>query len=193
MSERGLTPKQERFVGEYLKDLNATQAAIRAGYSAKTAEWIGPQLLGKTHVSEAIAAKMAERSQRTQIDADWLLLRLAEYADADLSDLHTQDGALKPVSEWPAAWRKGLVAGVEVFEEFAGSGPDRELIGHTRKVKLADRIKVLELIGRHIDVGAFREKVEVSGKDGGPVRLEVGAMSTDALRELVEARRRAGQ
>ena len=63
-----LTPKQQRFVEEYLVDLNATQAAIRAGYSKKTAEWQGPQLLGKTHVAAAVTegrAKLSEKSGRT--------------------------------------------------------------------------------------------------------------------------------
>lgn len=79
---RGLTHKQERFVQEYLVDLNATQAAIRAGYSARTAEWIGPQLLGKSHVSNAIAMKMADRSKRTEITAD-LVMRDVEAIKRD--------------------------------------------------------------------------------------------------------------
>ena len=68
-----MTPKQAAFVDEYLIDLNATQAAIRAGYSAKTAEWIGPQLLGKSHVSAAIAKRMEDRSKRTEITQDRVL------------------------------------------------------------------------------------------------------------------------
>ena len=68
-----MTPKQAAFVEEYLIDLNATQAAIRAGYSAKTAEWIGPQLLGKAHVSAAIAKRMEDRSKRTEITQDRVL------------------------------------------------------------------------------------------------------------------------
>ena len=68
-----MTPKQAAFVDEYLIDLNATQAAIRAGYSAKTAEWIGPQLLGKTHVAAAIAKRMEDRSKRTEITQDRVL------------------------------------------------------------------------------------------------------------------------
>ena len=68
-----MTPKQSAFVEEYLIDLNATQAAIRAGYSAKTAEWIGPQLLGKAHVSAAIAKRMEDRSKRTEITQDRVL------------------------------------------------------------------------------------------------------------------------
>ena len=68
-----MTPKQSAFVDEYLIDLNSTQAAIRAGYSAKTAEWIGPQLLGKAHVSAAIAKRMEDRSKRTEITQDRVL------------------------------------------------------------------------------------------------------------------------
>jgi len=183
----GLTPKQARFVEEYLKDLNATQAAIRAGYSERTAEWIGPQLLGKTHVAAAIAAKMAERSQRTQIDADYVLRRLAEQDAADLADILNEDGSLRAVRDWPLVWRRGLVAGLKVVTV----GNADMGLGQVTEVKLADRVKLQELIGRHIEVGAWREKVEVTGEGGGPVKLDVGGMSTEALRELVEARRRA--
>ena len=70
MSERKLTPKQERFVEEYLIDLNASAAARRAGYSEKSARDIGQQLIAKTHIQEAIAAKRSERSERTGITAD---------------------------------------------------------------------------------------------------------------------------
>jgi len=65
-----LTQKQQRFVEEYLVDLNATAAAKRAGYSAKTAEWQGPQLLGKTHVADAIKAARASLSERTKRTVD---------------------------------------------------------------------------------------------------------------------------
>lgn len=164
---KDLTPKQRRFVDEYMIDLNATQAAIRAGYSKNTAEWIGPQLLGKTHVAQEISNLKAQRSERTKIDADWVLRRLAAQADADMADLYTDAGTLKPVNEWPEVWRKGLVAGVEVIEEYGPAEEGgRELIGHTKKVKLFDRIKNLELIGKHVNVGAFSEKVALSNPDG---------------------------
>lgn len=163
---RGLTPKQAAFVAEYLKDLNATQAAVRAGYSAKTAEWIGPQLLGKSHVSEAIAAALAARAQRTQIDADHVLRRLAEQDAADLADILNDDGTIKPVREWPAVWRRGLVAGVEVVS----IGNATVGVGEVVKLKLADRMKNLELLGRHTAVGAWRDKVELAGPGGGPVQ-----------------------
>jgi hypothetical protein len=82
-----LTPKQKRFVDEYLVDLNATQAAIRAGYSERNAGKIGPELLGKTGVSVAIAAAMKARATRTEITQDMVLQRLWSIATADANDL----------------------------------------------------------------------------------------------------------
>lgn len=158
-----LTPKQERFVAEYLIDLNAAAAARRAGYAEKRADAMGHENLRKPEIAQAIAAAQAERAKRTQIDADWVLRRLAELASADLADIMQADGSLKPVAEWPEVWRKGLVAGVEVLEEFAGSGEARTQIGWTKKVKIADRLKALEMIGRHVTVGAFKERIEHSG------------------------------
>lgn len=151
-----MRPKQQRFVDEYLKDLNATQAAIRAGYSASTAEQIGYQLLQNTSVVTAIETGKAARSERTKIDADWLLKRLAEESTADVNDLYDESGAIRPVSEWPLIWRQGLVAGLETDEERDETG---RVIAVVRKVKLSDRVKRLELIGKHIDVQAFREQV----------------------------------
>lgn len=159
-----LTAKQQRFVAEYLVDLNATQAAIRAGYSARTAAEQASRLLTNVKVSESVQAAMKARSERTKIDADWVLQRLAAQAEADMAELFDEHGALRPVKDWPEVWRKGLVAGVDVFEEFAGQGAERQSIGFTKKIKLADRLKNLELIGKHVDVGAFKDKVEHSGE-----------------------------
>lgn len=160
-----LTPKQQRFVAEYLIDLNATQAAIRAGYSAKTAEQQGPRLLGNVGVASAISKAKQERTARTEMNADWVLKRLAQDATADLADLYDDYGGLKPVKEWPMVWRTGLVAGVETVQEKAGTGPDGEPVYVTvRKLKLLDRTKLVELIGKHVDVGAFKDRVEHSGE-----------------------------
>lgn len=159
-----LTPKQARFVAEYLVDLNAAAAARRAGYSERTANRIAAENLSKPVVAAAISAAQAERAQRTQIDADWVLKRLAALADADLAEIYGADGQLKPVADWPDAWRRGLVAGVETLEERV----DGVVVGHVRKVKLADRVRLLDLIGKHVAVGAWREKLELTGPDGGP-------------------------
>ncbi len=151
-----MNARQSAFVNEYLIDLNATQAAIRAGYSAKTAYSQGERLLKNAEVAAAVSAAQAERSQRTRINADWVLSRLGAEVEADLADLYREDGSVKPVHEWPLIWRQGLVAGVEV--ERIGEGA-----GHVTKIKISDRIKRIDLIGKHIDVQAFKEKVEHTG------------------------------
>lgn len=71
--DRKLTPKQERFVEEYLVDLNATAAARRAGYSAKTADKIGPALIGKTSIAEAISKRKKDRVERTEITQELIV------------------------------------------------------------------------------------------------------------------------
>ncbi|MBX9874666.1 MAG: terminase small subunit [Beijerinckiaceae bacterium] len=164
----GLSFRHQQFVDQYLIDLNGTQAAIRAGYSARTAQKQAYQLLSRPDVQEAVSAAQTSRSERTKIDADWVLRRLAEEADADLADLYDESGALRPVKDWPTIWRKGLIAGVEV-EELREEGA---AVGFVRKVKLSDRIKRIELIGKHVGVQAFREQLGLSDPKGGPVQIE---------------------
>ncbi|WP_411975943.1 terminase small subunit [Sulfitobacter faviae] len=154
-----LNAKQERFVEEYLVDLNATQAAIRAGYSEKTAYSMGQRLLKHVEVAQLLADAQAKRSERVQVDADWVLTRLAAEATADLADILDDAGAIKPVSDWPVIWRQGLVAGFEVQENEV----DGVKMGQTVKVKLSDRIKRIELIGKHVNVQAFRDQVHQTG------------------------------
>lgn len=154
-----LTAKQAAFVREYLIDLNATQAATRAGYSAKTAGVIAVELMTKPHVKAAIDAAMAARCEETKIDAAWVLKRLAAEAEADVADIYGEDGELLPLKKWPKIWRQGLVAGFDV-EEIEVEGVK---VGLIRKVKISDRVRRLELIGKHVNVQAFQENVQVSG------------------------------
>lgn len=145
---------------EYLKDLNATQAAIRAGYSEKTAKSVGQENLTKPDIANRISEAKAERSDRTKVSADWLLSQLFQEAVADVADLYNEaTGALKPVHEWPKIWRQGLVSGVDISE----LNVDGQVIGQVAKVKLADRTRIKELIGKHVDVNAFKEQVEHKG------------------------------
>lgn len=161
-----LTPKQQRFVEEYLIDLNASAAARRAGYSGKTAFRSGQENMQKPAIAAAIAAAKGERAERTKIDAEWVLRTLAEEKQADLADLYDEQGNVKPVKEWPMAFRRGVVVGIETFEEFEGVGENRKLVGYTRKIKAVDRTKHLELIGKHVAVRAFADKLEIDGLDG---------------------------
>lgn len=158
-----LTPKQQRFVEEYLKDLNATQAAIRAGYSEKTAQEQGSQNLSKLIIANAIQARMDKRSARTEITSDLILKELLLIARADISQAYDEKGNLKPMHDIPEDVRRAMSA-VKVFEEFEGFGKDRTKIGDVREVKFWDKPKALELLGRHLKL--FTDKVEHSGSIG---------------------------
>lgn len=159
-----ITPKQQAFVDEYLKDLNATQAAIRAGYSQKTANEQGARLLANVSVRSAIEKGKSERSERTKIDADYVLNRLVEIDQMDVIDILADDGSIKPVREWPKVWRQYL-SGMELSELFEGRGDQREMVGILKKIKWPDKTRNLELLGKHVTIGAFKDKVEhdVSG------------------------------
>ncbi len=167
----GLTPKQEQFVREYLVDLNATQAAIRAGYSPKGATVQAARLLANVNVAAAVNGAKAERATETRIDAAWVLRRLAAEAEADVADLYDDNGKIKPVHDWPKIWRQGLVAGIETEQLFDGRGDEREQIGTLHKIRLSDRIRRLELIGKHIGVNAFQETIHHTGLDDLASRL----------------------
>lgn len=159
MTDNRISKKQEAFVREYLIDLNATQAAIRAGYSEKTAKQIGAENLTKPVLQLMIAEAQQARAKRTEIDADWVLRRLADEATADLADILDEAGSIKAVRDWPLIWRQGLVSGVDVQEDIV----DGAKVGQTVKIKLSDRIKRIELIGKHVNVQAFKDQVEHKG------------------------------
>jgi phage terminase small subunit len=158
---RKLTDKQAMFAAEYLVDLNASAAAIRAGFAKKTAGQQGWQLLQNTLVRDEIDRLKAARTESLKVDATKLLRQLEEELDADLADVYFEDGTLKPVHEWPMVFRKGLVVGIEVEEIFEGRGKDRVKVGEFKKLKFADRFRVKELIGKHRDVMAWKERREI--------------------------------
>lgn len=151
-----LTPKQELFCREYLKDLNATQAAIRAGYSEKTAKETGYENLTKPHVQELIAELNKGRMERVQVDADYVLQRLTEIDQMDVLDILNEVGDLKPVRDWPKVWRTSL-SGLDIMA-MAGDGDTAALL---KKIKWPDKVKNLELLGKHVDVQAFKEQAKV--------------------------------
>ncbi|MBX9479232.1 terminase small subunit [Yersinia enterocolitica] len=159
-----LTDKQEMFCREYLIDLNATQAAIRAGYSENTARKIGSENLTKPDVQNRIAELKLQRNEQVNIDAAYVLRRLVEIDQMDVLDIVKDDLSLKPVSEWPPTWRR-YISGFDVAEMFenSGKGGTRELAGILKKIKWPDKVKNLELLGKHISVMAFKEQIEQSG------------------------------
>ncbi len=179
---RKLTPRQERFVQEYLKDLCATKAARRAGYSAKTADRIGPELLAKTCVAEAVAEAQRARSARTRVEADRVLAELGCLLSVDMGEIldFTQDvPRLKTPSEIPESARRALQS-VKVKRYMEGDGDDAKEVEVT-EFKLHDKNSAIRTALQHL--GLMRERVELTGEAGGPVRTQ-GEVKHDIAADL---------
>lgn len=146
-----LTEKQKRFCEEYLIDLNATQAAIRAGYSSETAGSIGFENLKKTEIRARIDAAIAERSKRTGVTADRVVRELAKLAFVNAADvIDTQHGeVLENASRDDTACISAVR--VKTREDFT-----------EREIRLCDKTKALELLGKHL--GMFSDNVKLSAE-----------------------------
>lgn len=197
----GLNDKQRLFCAEYIVDLNATAAARRAGYSERTAKQIAQELLVKPEVVAKVQALMEERAQRTQVTADRVITEVARLGFADLRKLFDPlSGELLPPAKWPDEIASA-VASIEVEELMGGTGPDRVQIGWTKKVKLWDKGKALELLGRHLKL--WVERTELSGPNGGPIPVkndgvDLSLLTDEELQQLEALRhaadsRRAGR
>ncbi len=154
-----LTPLRSRFVDEYLVDTNATQAAIRAGFSARTAKATGSKLLKDPEIAAAIAAAEKARSVKVGLQAEDVLKALMEIAFLDPADIFTPEGTLKPLDQIPREARRAIV-GLEVETLYDTVDGVRQPVGQLRKVKLADKVRALEDLAKHL--GLLREKLEVS-------------------------------
>lgn len=158
-----LTAMQEAYAQEYTKcPENQTQAAINAGFSPNTAAVKASVMMRDERIQKRIAELMEERNKRLRVSADYVLLRLVEIDQMDVIDILNDEMSIKPVSEWPKVWRQYLT-GFELADMFEGRGDEKELVGILKKIKWPDKVKNLELIGKHVDVNAFKERLEVSG------------------------------
>ena len=146
-----MTKKQKRFIEEYLIDLNATQAAIRAGYSPDTAKAIGCENLTKPDIRAHIDRAMAERSKRTGVNADRVVQELAKIAFVNATEVI--DPKTATVREDALPEDTAAIQSVKV-KTFGEDGLERE-------IKMADKLKALEMLGRHM--GMFKDKLELSG------------------------------
>lgn len=148
-----LSPKQQVFCEEYLIDLNATQAAIRAGYSVKTADVQSSRLLSKVKIQEEIGRLRALRSKRTGVTADRVIQELAKIAFLNPDALIDADDAT--IRNDATLEDKAAISGIKVK-----AIPTKDGIGYEREIKLADKTKALELLGKHL--GMFVDKTDVS-------------------------------
>lgn len=171
MSDDDLTPKQRAFADEYLIDLNATQAATRAGYSEKTACEQGSRLLSNVKVKSYIEKRIKDREMRTEITQDRVLQELARIAFFDIRKLYTEDGSLKNPADLDDDTAAAL-AGIDVVEMQGGAQVSAEegaqhVPMFTKKTKAWDKKGALELAMRHL--GMLKDKTEITGANGQPL------------------------
>lgn len=152
MAKRQLSEQRQRFVDEYLIDLNGTQAAIRAGYSVKTAQEQASRLLSNVMVQEAISKKMAERSKRTGVNQDRVVLELAKIAFVRMTDVVDSNGRIRSDASDDDLSCIESIKYKESDNEFGGSVE--------RKVKIVSKMKALELLGKHL--GMWNDKLDVN-------------------------------
>lgn len=146
-----LTAKQERFCREYLADCNATQAAIRSGYSEKTAHVSGPRLLTNVSVYEKINSLKAERARSLDITAERVLKELARLAFGDPSEIVSVGKygriTVKPTAQLTEDQRRTIHSVIQTADGL--------------KIRFADKLRALELVGKHI--GLFEERIRIEG------------------------------
>ena len=173
-AEQRLTDKQRLFVQEYIIDLNATQAAIRAGYSQDSARQIGADNLSKTYIQEAIQEAMAAREKRTEITQDMVLREMAKIGMVDIKDflsfrtektvVGSDEDTGEPVIDY------AHVVQMKNSDDIDGSLiSEVQLKNGELKFKLHDKVRALELCGRHL--GMFVDRTRLEGQDGGPLQV----------------------
>ena len=173
-----MTPKQSLFVQEYLVDANATQAAVRAGYSKRTARSIGEENLTKPDIAAAIEDAMLERAARTGVTADRVIQELANLAFFDPADIYDANGALKSINDIPPAARSAI-AGLEIAEIRDSDGVP---VGRAVKLRLTDRLGALDKLMRHL--GQYQDRMTLKGDAENPLTLLVKAVQGNALRPV---------
>jgi len=193
VAEKKLTSKQKMFVKEYLVDLNATQAALRAGYSEKTAYRTGADNLKKPQIQEAIQQAMQKREQRTEITADKVLEEYAKLGFSDVTDYlqvvterilvgHDKETG-EPISDISQFVLMKDTKDIPP-EKLAAISEVKQHKDGSISFKLHDKKGALDSIARHL--GMFTERVEHTGKDGGPIQtaVDLSGLTIEELRKL---------
>lgn len=168
-----LTAMQEAYCQSYIKTPeNQSQAAIDAGFSPNTAAVKASVMMRDERIQKRIADLMEERNKRNRVSADYVLMRLVEIDQMDILDILNDDGGMKPIAEWPKVWRTSLSAmdiatikttQASLQKENGEADLSVEDVEHIlKKVKWPDKVKNIELIGKHVNVNAFKERLEVN-------------------------------
>ena len=174
-----LRAQQQRFVAEYLVDGNATKAATRAGYSKRTAGSQGARLLKNVEISGAIKKEQKKLLDKTHLTKEMVIEGLLGIAKADVRKLFNKDGSLKDISELPTKLAMSI-AGVEINDLYDGVGADRVKIGETKTVKLPDKVRAWELLGKTMKM--FTDKLEIKSADGLAERMKAARERVNAIK-----------
>jgi len=163
MKREDLTLKQELFAREYIKDFNATRAAIEAGYSKKTAGQASSRMLKIVKIREFVKKLTVKRMDEVEIDAEWVLRELKALNDVSLSDFAIID---KDTGEFEFDLSKATKSQLSALSTLQIDSSHDPVFGKKVKMKLGlnDKIKVLEAIGRHVNVNAFKESLNVNAE-----------------------------
>lgn len=178
IASTGLTELQYKFCHHYVNSLNATDAAIQAGYSPNNANVRGCRLLQHTKVQEYIAKlgeerirKINQNLKRIHVSKDRVLTEMAYIAFFDPRDIFDDNGNLKKISDWPeeAARALGTINNKELFE---GTGEDRVQIGELKTVRPWDKLKALEMLAKHLNLFQTNVNIKTSGEVTHKVQVE---------------------
>jgi phage terminase small subunit len=192
-SERPLTPQQEAFCQQVVLNGGDKSAAYRKAYPKslknkdESINSMASRLFANIKVASRVkelqtkAAELAER--KFSVDAEYILRRLHEVDVMDVADILYEDGAIKPIIEWPPAWRQNISA-IEVTELNAGRDDQKTLVGVLKKIKWPDKTRNRELLGKHVMVNAFRDQVGISDPQGKPLAIIAAEMPAEEAAAL---------
>lgn len=164
-----MSEKHARFVAEYLIDLNATQAAIRAGYSPKTANEQGCRLLANASVAQAVAEGQRKRLHSAELSATRVLEEMRRLAFSDVRDLFDEQGNLRPIHTLTQE-QSAAIAGLEVIIKNAEAGDGKTDKVH--KIKVWDKPRTLEMLGKHFKL--LTDQISITTDDANIQRLLAG-------------------
>jgi phage terminase small subunit len=168
-----MTDKQKVFCDEYIKDFNATRAYKVAYPNCKTddsARKAGSRLLTYVDITTYIQKQKEKLQNKMEISQERVLKEIARIAFGDVRKLYNENGGLKNIQDLDDD-TAAILTGIETTEEFEGYGQDREQIGWTKKVKMADKTKALDMLGKYF--GMFKEKVEVEQEKPFEVNINI--------------------
>lgn len=171
-----LSHQQTVFCLEYLKDFNGTRAAIEAGYAKRSAAAQASSLLNRPHIQAEIKRRLERVLQKVEVTIEDVVSEYARIAFVDLKDAYDDNGQLLHPKDMPENIRRAI-SGVDVLEEFEGTGREREQIGFTKKLRTWDKLKALEALGRY--VGMLTDANDPNKPKGRDININIGGAQLD--------------